>query len=232
MAFFVQKTGGIFMKTTDLLYLDVKNIWDSYNKHPFVKEIENGNLNIDKFRFYMIQDYLYLLDYAKVFALGVVKAKDEDVMRIFADLVNSTLSSEMNIHKKYMERLGITKEEILCSKQSLANKSYTNYMLWVSNNENIASIAVAVLSCSWSYKIIAENILKNNPKALEHEFYGEWIEGYSSLKYEEGNNQIINLVNKLTVGFSEKEIENLKEIFVNCSRYEYMFWDMAFNEEM
>lgn len=231
-AFFVEKFGGVFMKTTDLLYLNAKDIWDSYYEHPFVKGIENGSLEIDKFRFYMLQDYLYLLDYAKVFALGVAKAENEDVMRIFSNLVNSTLNSEMNIHKSYMKRLGITKEETELSKQSFANKAYTSYMLWVSYNYSISSIAAAVLSCSWSYKLIADNILKNNPKAAEHELFGEWISGYSSPEYEEGNEEIINLVNYLTKNSSKEEIEILKEIFVNCSRYEYMFWDMAFNKEI
>ena len=100
------------MKLSEILYDSVKEIWNSYNEHPFVKGIEECNLSLEKFKYYMIQDYLYLLDYSKIFALGVVKAPDEETMRFFADLVNSTLNSEMDIHKKYMERLHITFEEV------------------------------------------------------------------------------------------------------------------------
>lgn len=216
------------MKLSEILYDSAKEIWNSYYDHPFVKGIGTGELNIEKFRYYMIQDYLYLLEYAKIFALGVIKAKDEDTMRAFAELVNSTLNSETNIHKDYMARLNISKEEVASAKPALANASYTSYMLWVSQNEGLLQLAVTVLSCSWSYKMIADKLSKI-PGATEHEFYGQWIRGYISPEYNKTNDNAINLVNKLGENCSKDEIENLKDIFINCSRFEYMFWDMAYN---
>lgn len=216
------------MKLSELLYDSVNDIWNSYNEHPFVKGMENGNLDLEKFKYYMIQDYLYLLDYSKIFALGVVKAQDEETMRIFAELVHSTLNNETDIHKKYMERLNIAQEEINTAKMSLINTSYTNYMLWVSQNGDILDLAVSVLSCSWSYKVIADKI-NNNKNAKDNKFFGEWIKGYISNEYAEGNQRIIDLVDRLGKDCSEKKISNLKNIFINCSKYEYMFWDMAYN---
>lgn len=218
------------MKLTDRLYASVKEIWDSYYEHPFVKGIGNGQLEIEKFRFYMVQDYLYLLDYAKVFALGVVKAKEEDVMRKFAVLVNDILNGEMNIHKAYMKRLSITTEEIQQAKPSLANLSYTNYMLSVAYQEGVLELLISILACSWSYEKIGKQLNKI-PGAAEHEFYGEWIQGYASEEYEKSNQEILNLTEQLAEGCTEKEIENLIIIFQNCSRYEAAFWDMAFYQK-
>lgn len=216
------------MKLTEILYDSVKDIWDSYNKHPFVQGMENGTLDIEKFKYYMIQDYLYLLDYSKIFALGVVKARDEQTMRIFAGHVNSNLNTEMDIHKKYMERLNINEEEIHSTEKSLTNTSYTNYMLWVSQNGDILDLTVSLLSCSWSYKIIADKINKNE-KTKDNEFFGEWINGYISEEYAEANDELIELADRLGKNASEEKINYLKEIFINCSKYEYMFWDMAYN---
>lgn len=157
------------MKLSKVLYDSVEDIWNSYNEHPFVKGIENGELDLEKFKYYMIQDYIYLLDYSKIFALGIVKAPNEEIMRFFAELVHSTLNFEMSVHKKYMERLNITSDIIKNSKPSLSNTSYTNYMLWVSQNGDILDLLVSVLSCSWSYKVIADKI-NNNPLAKENEF--------------------------------------------------------------
>ena len=65
------------MSTTTGRLLDAaKEIWEGYHSHPFVQGIADGTLDRDKFRFYMIQDYLYLIDYARVFAIGVSKARD------------------------------------------------------------------------------------------------------------------------------------------------------------
>jgi len=55
------------MKFTDVLYDRTKEIWQAYDQHPFIKGIEDGSLAIDKFQFYMIQDYIYLWDYSKLF---------------------------------------------------------------------------------------------------------------------------------------------------------------------
>lgn len=218
------------MELSEKLYLSVKDIWDSYNEHPFVKGIEIGNLDIDKFRFYMIQDYLYLLEYSRVFALGIVKAKDEEIMRLFAESVNSILNGETNIHKSYMNRLGISKEEVEKAKASIDNISYTNYMLSVAQSQGLLELIVSVLSCSWSYKLIADKINERS-NAINHEFYGEWVKGYVSEEYAKSNDIIINLVNKLGKNITNEELDNLIDIFRNCSRYEYMFWDMAYNKK-
>ena len=219
------------MKFSESLYESVEEIWESYYKHPFVKGIGDGTLEVDKFKFYMIQDYIYLLDYAKVYALGVVKADTEEVMQGFANMVNDILNGEMSIHRSYMKRLGITSEEIKNAKASLTNISYTHYMIAVSQVGSLADLSVSLLSCMWSYLEIGRNLSKNHG-ATEHEFYGEWIRGYISKEYEECTKWLIDLVDKLAENMSEKELQKLKEIFINTSKYEYMFWDMSYNKEM
>ena len=63
------------MTTVERMLDASKEIWQSYNEHPFVLGIQNGTLDAEKFRYYIVQDYLYLEDYAKCFAIGVAKAK-------------------------------------------------------------------------------------------------------------------------------------------------------------
>lgn len=219
------------MKFSEKLYDSVKEIWQSYYEHPFVKGIGDGTLEVDKFKYYMIQDYLYLLDYAKVYALGVVKADTEEVMQGFSSMVNGILNGEMSIHRSYMRRLGITQEEIKNAKASLDNISYTHYMLAVSHTGNLADLTVSLLSCMWSYLEIGKHLSKI-PGSTEHEFYGEWIRGYISKEYEELTQWVIDLTDELAKDMSEKELKKLEEIFINTSKYEYMFWDMSYNKGM
>lgn len=209
-----------------VLYESAKDIWDSYYTHPFVKGIGDGSLDKEKFKFYIIQDYIYLLDYAKLFALGVIKSKNEADMKKFANLTDGILNSEMGIHRIYMKKLGITKESIALEKPTLDNTSYTSYMLSVSHCGDIKEIAVAALSCMWSYEMIGKKLKKIY--GCDHEFYGEWIECYSSDRYEELTNWNIELVEKYCKNLSEEEKEHLKTIFINCSIYEYKFWDMSY----
>lgn len=201
-------------------------IWDRCLAHPFVTGIGDGTLPAEKFQYFMLQDYLYLFDYARVFALGVVKARDAALMRTFARNVDAILGGEMSIHRSYMERLGITEEQVLAVKPALDNLSYTHYMLSVSERGGPREIAAAILACSWSYAEIG-TALAAIPGAADHPFYGEWIQGYASEDYGETNQALIELTDRLAAGASEAELKYLEEIFVNCSRYELGFWDMA-----
>lgn len=201
-------------------------IWDRCLAHPFVTGIGNGTLPAEKFQYFMLQDYLYLFDYARVFALGVVKARDAALMRTFAQNVDAILGGEMNIHRAYMERLGISEAQVLAVKPALDNLSYTHYMLSVAERGGPAEIAAAILACSWSYAEIGQTLAKI-PGAAEHPFYGEWIQGYASRDYDAANRALIELMDRLAAGAPEEELAYLEEIFVNCSRYELGFWDMA-----
>ena len=219
-------------QTTERLLAASRTIWKGYLAHPFVQGIADGSLAVDKFRFYLLQDYLYLFDYAKVFAQGVVKSREPEVMHTFAAYVESILGGEMNVHRGYMKRLGITEKQAETVKPSLSNLSYTAYMRAVAAEEGPAEIMAAVLSCALSYEYIAKWIVANYPDAEKHEFYGEWVQSYASEGYAEENVRLTALMEKLAEGYSEQQLQHLTDIFVDCSRYEAMFWDMAWNGAM
>lgn len=201
-------------------------IWEKCLNHPFVRGIGDGTLSVERFQYFMLQDYLYLFDYARVFALGVAKARDPELMRLFAQNVDSILNGEMKIHRAYMERLGMKESEVFSVKPALDNLSYTNYMLSVAHSGGVMEIAASILACSWSYAEIGQALVKI-PAAAEHPFYGEWIQGYASSEYTETNRALIELMDTLAADASRERIAYLTEIFVNCSRYELAFWDMA-----
>lgn len=201
-------------------------IWEECLRHPFVTGIGDGTLGVEKFQYFMLQDYLYLFDYARVFALGVVKARDPKLMRTFAENVNAILGGEMNIHRAYMERLGITEDQVFAVKPALDNTSYTHYMLAVAESGGPMEIVAAILACSWSYAEIGQALAKR-PGAADHPFYGEWVRGYASENYAATNQALMALMDELAKDATGAQFDRLEEIFVNCSRYEMGFWDMA-----
>lgn len=219
------------MLTTERLLASAHDLWKSYNEHPFVLGIQNGDLAREKFRFYTIQDYLYLLDYAKVFAIGLSKADDPAVMHTFAQYIVQIMDCEMNVHEGYMAELSITPEELRTAKPALANLSYTAYMRACAEAGGSAEAITAVLACAVSYEHIAREMLRRKPDADKHPFYGAWVESYASDAYAQENVVLCELVNKLTADYTEPQLEKLCEIFRNCARYEAGFWDMAWKLE-
>lgn len=216
-------------KTAEHLLEATKDIWAQYNEHPFVKGIEDGTLDREKFRYYIIQDYLYLEEYAKTFAVGTAKAKSLKTTRLFSAYIDVLTGAEMDIHRGYMGKLKITQEEIDNTPRSLDNLSYTSYMLRVAYEEGEAEILTAILSCAYSYEVIAKKIAANNPAALSHEFYGEWVQGYCSAEYAEENRVLLDMLESLTAEYTKEQIKHLTDIFTACSRYELAFWEMSWN---
>lgn len=214
------------MKPSERFYELAMPVWERYFDHPFVKGIGDGTLPIEKFRYYMIQDHKYLMQYAKVFALGLLKSTDEADMRMYSDLIVATLDTENAVHQAYLTELGVTREMIEGTPMALNNKSYTDYMIARSTKGSLPEISVAVLACSWSYKVIGDH-LESMPGAHDNPFYSRWIDMYTSEGYRKANDEMIALVDRYCEGLPEEHMRRLDEILLDCSHYEYQFWDMA-----
>lgn len=217
------------MKATERLLSATKDIWAAYNEHPFVLGIQNGTLDQEKFRYYIIQDFLYLEEYAKVFALGIAKAKSPETIQLFSKYVTLLTEGEMDIHRGYMGKFAVSREELETTPRALDNLSYTSYMLRVAYEEGEAEILAAILSCAYSYEVIAKTLLERNPAAVDHPFYGEWVKGYVDPQYSEANILLLEMTDRLAQHYTEAQIRHLEEIFVACSRYELAFWELAWN---
>lgn len=216
---------------SERLWNKVEPIWESYLVHPFVKGIGEGTLDQEKFIHYMKQDYIYLIEYSRIFGIGSSKSNDLDTMTVFANLLHGTLNFEMDLHREYAKKFDITPEELANTEASATMTAYTSYMLNKSQLGGVENAVASVLACAWSYNFIGREMAKW-PGALEHEFYGDWVKIYSSREFTKIADDCIDLINRITAGKPEHELLALEEIVVKTSYFEYMFWDMAENVEM
>src|SRR5699024_5168621 len=109
---------------TDHVYRGVEPIWNSYIEHPFVDVIGGGTVDREKFVHYMKQDYIYLIEYSRVFAIGSTKANDLKTMTVFANLLHGTMNFEMDLHREYAEKFGITNQELEEAEPSATMTAY------------------------------------------------------------------------------------------------------------
>ena len=219
------------MSITERFLDSSKDIWEQYHTHPFVRGIGNGSLDKNKFKFYIVQDYLYLIDYARVFSIGAAKAQKLSIMQFFSGYANQIFSYETDIHKGYIERFKLTEADIKNSKMSLDNLSYVSYMLRCAYEGGAAETLAAVMSCGISYEVIAKKLVEDDPDSVNDPFYGDWIKGYASDSFHDGNEEMKAIIEELTKDFSEEQCAHLIEIFAACSRYELEFWNMAWNQK-
>ncbi len=213
------------------IFKRVEPVWQSYLTHPFVKGIGDGTLDKAKFVHYMKQDYIYLIEYSRLFAIGASKAYDLSTMTLFGELLHGTLSFEMDLHRQYAAKFDISAKELEETEPSATMLSYTSYMLSQASLGGVENTIAAVLACAWSYNYIGKH-LAENPQSLEHEFYGDWVKTYSSPEFTALTEKCIQLIDEIGKTASPELKKNLEEIVVRTSYYEYMFWDMAENISM
>ncbi len=216
------------MKLTEKLYESAKDIWTQYLSHPFIREMAEGSLPVEKYRYYMLQDYAYLRDYIKIYAILISKSNDFKEIEFLCDSMMATLRETSRVHVPYMKQLGITEQSIREVVPHIENSSYTHYMICESQSRDILCGLVALLNCSWTYAYIAEHITEQYPYAVKHKIYGSWFAGYTCDDYRDTNQALIDIVDRMSAKINEDETRTLCEIFTKCSMYELKFWNMAY----
>ena len=74
--------------------------WRAYTEHPFTNGLADGSLTEAAFRHYLVQDYLFLIEFARAYALAVYKSPRLADMREAAAGLSAILDIEMNLHVK------------------------------------------------------------------------------------------------------------------------------------
>jgi thiaminase (transcriptional activator TenA) len=211
---------------THALRAKAQPIWDHELKHPFVRGLGDGTLPIDPFRFYLLQDYVFLTEYCRVFALAAGKAPDLQTIALFTRLLDETLNTEMQVHRDYCRQLGIMEADLEATESAPITHAYTRHLLTVAYSGSIADIVAAVLPCQLGYAEIG-TVLAGEGRSGGNSTYAEWIRTYSSPEFIAGAEKLGRLLDDLTAGWPTRELAPLETHFLTSSRYEYLFWEMA-----
>ena len=204
-------------------------IWKRELAHPFVRGLGDGTLPADRFGFYLEQDYLFLVEYCRVFGLASAKARELAVMRLFSGLLNDTLQTEMQLHRDYCKRLGIADAALTGARAAPVTHGYTRHLLSTAYSGSIVEIVAAVLPCQLGYVEIA-TALERESGGANNSFYREWIKTYTSPEFVAGTERLVKLLDQLADGISSHETAWLSELFLTSSRYEYLFWEMSWTK--
>ncbi len=214
---------------SDRLYRLAQPVWEAQHSHPFVQGIGDGTLDIEKFKFWVRQDYLFLIDYARLLALAVARAPDLDSMRRFADLVHSTLNVEMDLHRSYAAEFGIPTAELEAEERAPTTRGYTDFLLRVAALDEFSGLIAALLPCMWGFSDLGQRLAQGPGPADER--YAKWIEMYSSEEFAELADWCRALVDRVAAGLPEGTLRRMEDAFLTSSRYELLFWEMAWRQE-
>jgi thiaminase/transcriptional activator TenA len=205
-------------------------IWKAQLHHPFVVALGKGTLPLEKFRYYILQDARYLEELAKVFAAGAEKAEDAETTIRFAQLVEETMVVERSLHESYGTQWNLTAQDMRSSPLSPTNYAYCRHMRSVAQTGTLGEITVVALPCAWVYCEVGQYLLRKGPPKPSHP-YCEWLELYGSPEFANVAKWMRGVVNRCAKSSGKAEKARMEEAFLISSRYEWMFWDMAWREE-
>jgi thiaminase/transcriptional activator TenA len=203
---------------------EVTPIWEGIFSHPFLIEVKEGRLPEEKFRYYLAQDYLYLEGFARAVALALAKAPDSQTLEELSHRVLTPV--ERPLHHQLLAEAGVPLEEIQRVGRSPTNTAYVNHMLKTASLYGLGPTATALLPCPWTY-----HLLKDNVGASEHPLYSQWTAFYIGGYLENSVNAWRGFVDKAAQQANQQELDAMRYAFVTSSRYEYLFWEMAYHQE-
>jgi thiaminase/transcriptional activator TenA len=206
-----------------------EEIWRAQHEHPFVRGIGDGSLEEKLFRFWIRQDYVFLIEYARLLALAAARAPDLDTMTRFAELVHETLHDEMELHRSYSAELGISTTELEREVPAPTTRGYTDFLLRTAAVGDFADLLAALLPCMWGFNEIGLRLAQRG--APVHRGYAEWIKMYSSAEFTALVDWLRRLTDRIGAGLPSGYQDRLREIFLASSRYELAFWEMAWTQQ-
>jgi thiaminase/transcriptional activator TenA len=215
------------MAYSDQLLDEGAHIWEAQKEHPFVQELTGGTLDEEAFRYWIKQDYRYLLDYARLFAIAGAKARDEETMRDLLNIAHSTLSHEMDLHREFASDYGISRDELENVQKSPTCEAYTSFLIRTAYEGSIAEISAALFPCGQGFLDIGEYTAE---LATEEHRYTPWIETYTSDEFR----QVVGMMRDFVDRCGEQypgEHDAMREAFLTSARLEYQFWEMAYSRE-
>ena len=203
---------------------EAEPIWQRIFDHPFLKEIKEGTLSEETFRYYLIQDYLYLEGFGRTVALALAKAPDSQT---FQDLAHRVMTPvERPLHQKLFAAASISHTDAENAVRSPANTAYVDHMLQTASLHGLGPTAAALLPCPWTY-----HLLKDEVGQSEHPIYGQWTRFYVEGLLEGSVAAWRGFVDEMANRAGAVELEAMRQAFLTSSRYEYMFWEAAYNRQ-
>ena len=217
------------MKLSETLYAGACDLWREAADKPFVKAMATGTLGESLFRNYMIQDYLYLLEYIEILRQIRELAKEAALRDFIQNVISETENETYRVHLPQMKKIGVSDKEITEAVKSPVIAEYTGYMRGQLQAHGLLAGLTALLQCSWLYAYIGENLHSQYAREIQKSPYQSWFAAYTCTEYISTNQKWIDVLDSEAEGINSETISLLTHIFRTCAGYENKLWDELWN---
>jgi thiaminase/transcriptional activator TenA len=203
-------------------------VWRACTRHPFVLQLASGNLPEACFRHYLVQDYLFLIHFARAWGLAVYKSDGIDEMRRAQRLVAATLDVEIGLHIEYCRGWGLSEASMASEPEAPATIAYTRFVLDRGLAGDRLDLEVALAPCIIGYAEIAAERVDDAATRLAGNRYREWLEMYAGPEYQDlAREAAAALDEQFARRGGEGRFPSLAAAFATAARLEADFWQMG-----
>ena len=213
---------------TGELWAGITGIYDAILAHPFLAGLSDGSLPPASFAFYVVQDALYLRDYARALAAVASRAPDAAGAEMFARHAAGAISVERQLHESLLADLGIDPAAADSADPAPTTLAYTSYLLATARGGSYAEGVAVVLPCYWIYREVGRELQRRGSPDPR---YQRWIDTYGGAEFDADVREVLAVADRLGPGLGAAERARAHRHFRATSRYEWMFWDMGYRQE-
>jgi thiaminase (transcriptional activator TenA) len=210
------------------LFASIEGMYRRILAHPFLTGLTDGTLSEAAFRFYAIQDALYLRDFARGLALLGAKAPADEAVIMFCEHGKTAIVVERTLHESFFAAWGLSPQDVYTTPPAPNNVLYTSYLLRVAYERPFHEGLGAFLPCYWIYWEVGKELEKRgSPVSI----YKRWIDTYASADFGAVVQQVLALTDQVAATLTPADRERVTQHFIMTSRFEYLFWDMGYRQQ-
>jgi thiaminase/transcriptional activator TenA len=216
------------MSFTRALWTAMTPIYTTILRHPFLAGLTDGSLPRESFRFYAVQDALYLREFARALSLAAARAPEDDWIVMFNEHAVGALRVERALHESFFKEFGLAPAEVAATPLAPTNLAYTSYLLAVAYGAPYHEAIAALLPCYWIYWEVGKELERiGSPDPL----YTRWIATYASDEFGDVVRAVLAATDAMAGRVGAAERAAMQRHVLTTSRYEWMFWDMGWRRE-
>jgi thiaminase (transcriptional activator TenA) len=216
------------MNFTTGLWKSIAPIYSAILRHPFIQGLGDGSLDPECFKFYVLQDALYLREFGRALAVAAARAPEDEWIVMFAEHAANAIKVERALHESFFQQWNMTASQVATTPPAPSNLAYTSYLLAVAYGGKFHETIATLLPCYWIYWEVGKALEGiGSPELL----FQRWIGTYASADFGAVVQRVLQAADATAATVSSRERDAMSRHFVTTSRYEWMFWDMAYRRE-
>jgi thiaminase (transcriptional activator TenA) len=208
--------------------------WIAYTRHAFVAGLGDGSLPREAYLRYLRQDYLFLVHFARAWALLAAKAERIDEMRTAAATVHALIDTEMRLHIETCAAEGIDADALAATEEAPATLAYTRFVIDAGFAGDGLDLLVALAPCVFGYGEIGRRLADERRPDTP---YGPWIATYAGGDYQSVCGEVATLLETVAARRVGSDVRlsprwpDLARRFGTACRLEAAFWQMGLGGE-